>query len=260
MKQASTTPAIADALWHAMQQGRRMPPEWAGRFSLREGYEVQLDLMRRQIAAGDRQTGWKVGLTAKAMQTQQNVHEPCFGYLLESAHHGSGQSFRFDELTAPGFENELCLTVGKTLRGPGVTLEDVLNAVSHAAPALEIVEVRGPFAGNLPLAMADNAQQKAYVTGEAVSLTPASRDLSRATVEVVVNGSATESASGAAVMGGGGMHSVMWLANKLAEFDLSLDAGMEVMSGSFTRQYAAQRGTAVRSMFTPFGPVSASFF
>lgn len=253
------TETIAAALWQAMQQGRHMPTEWAGRFTLQEGYAVQLALMRRQVAAGNRQTGWKVGLTAEAMRVQQKVHEPCFGYLLESARHPNGRSYRFDELIAPGFENELCLTMGKTLRGPGVTLEDALRAVSHAAPALEIVEVRGPFAGNLPLAMADNAQQKAYVTGAAVPLTPANRDLGRATVDVEVDGVASEHASGSAVMGGGGMLSVMWLANKLAEFGLSLEAGMHVMSGSFTHQYAAGRGTTVRASFSPFGVVSASF-
>lgn len=251
--------AIADALWQAMQEGRYMPPEWAGRFSLQEGFAVQLALLRRQEAAGERHSGWKVGLTAEAMRVQQQVHEPCFGYLLESGAHASSQSYRFDQLTAPGFENELCLTVGKTLRGPGVTLDDAITAVTHAAPALEIVEVRGPFAGNLPLAMADNAQQKAYVTGAEVRLTPDNRDLARATVSVEVDGQACEQATGAAVMGGGGLLSVVWLANKLAEFDLPLAAGMRVMSGSFTRQYAARRGSTVRATFTPFGAVSASF-
>lgn len=250
---------IADSLWRAMQQGRHMPAEWAGRFTLQEGYAVQLALLRRRIASGERQVGWKVGLTAAAMRVQQQVHEPCFGYLLESGRHASAQSYRFDELISPGFENELCLTIGKTLRGPGVTLEDVIESVTHAAPALEIVEIRGPFAGNLPLAMADNAQQKAFVTGPEVLLTAQNRDLAQATVSVEVDGVSSESASGAAVMEGGGLLSVVWLANKLAEFDLPLEAGMRVMSGSFTRQYIAQRGSRVVSTFSPFGAVSASF-
>ncbi|MFT3720581.1 2-keto-4-pentenoate hydratase [Pseudorhodoferax sp.] len=255
----TTVETIADALWRAMQEGRHMPPEWSGRFTLQEGYAVQLAILRRRLAAGERQSGWKVGLTAKAMQVQQQVHEPCFGYLLESGAHRSGQRYRFGQLIAPGFENELCLTVGKTLRGPGITLDDAIQAVTHAAPALEIVEVRGPFAGNLPLAMADNAQQKAYVTGAEVRLTAGNRDLARATVDVEVDGRFCERAQGSAVMDGGGLLSVAWLANKLAEFGLALEAGMRVMSGSFTRQYAAVQGSTVRSTFTPFGAVSAGF-
>lgn len=253
------TEDIAQALWQAMEEGRHMPPEWAGKFSMQQGYEVQLALLRKRIARGERQAGWKVGLTAEAMRVQQKVHEPCFGYLLESGQHASGHTYQFSDLIEPGFENELCLTIGKTLRGPGVSLEDVAAAVTHAAPALEIVEVRGPFAGNLALAMADNAQQKAYVTGPSVPLTGANRDLSVATVTVQVDDAVTETASGSAVMQGGGLLSVVWLANKLAEFGLALEAGMQVMSGSFTQQYRAQQGMAVRSSFDRFGVVEANF-
>lgn len=253
------TEKIADALWQALEEGRHMPPEWAGKFELQQGYEVQLALLQRRLMKGDKQSGWKVGLTAEAMRVQQQVHEPCFGHLLESGRHSSGQAYRFTDLIEPGFENELCLTVGKTLRGPGVTLEEVVEAVTHAAPALEIVEVRGPFAGNLALAMADNAQQKAYVTGPAVSLTVANRDLADARVAVEINGETSETAPGSAVMQGGGLLSVVWLANKLAEFGLPLEAGMQVMSGSFTRQYRAEPGMRVKSSFTPFGVVSAEF-
>lgn len=253
------TEKIADALWQALEEGRHMPPEWAGKFSLQQGYEVQLALLERRVRKGEKQSGWKVGLTAEAMRVQQQVHEPCFGYLLESNRHSSGQTYRFTDLIEPGFENELCLTVGKTLRGPGVTLEEVVEAVTHAAPALEIVEVRGPFAGNLPLAMADNAQQKAYVTGPAVPLTASNRDLASANVTVEINDTASETAPGSAVMQGGGLLSVVWLANKLAEFSLSLETGMHVMSGSFTRQYRAAPGMRVKSLFAPFGAVAADF-
>lgn len=250
---------VADALWAALQEERHMPAEWAGKFTLQEGYAVQLDMLRRHVAAGERQSGWKVGLTAAAMRRQQQVYEPCFGFLLQSGEHASGHSYQFDKLISPGFENELCLTMGATLRGPGITFDQALAAVSHAAPALEIVEVRGPFAGNLPLAMADNAQQRAYVTGEAVRLVPANVDLANATVEVFLDGESIEGASGSAVMDVGGIASVAWLANKLSEYGLALDAGMRVMSGSFTRQYAAAPGLRVRAVFTPFGPVEADF-
>ena len=253
------TEIIADALWQALEEGRHMPPEWAGKFDLQQGYEVQLALLQRRIHKGDKQSGWKVGLTAEAMRVQQKVHEPCFGFLLESGQHSSGHTYRFADLIEPGFENELCLTISKTLRGPHVTLEEVMEAVTHAAPALEIVEIRGPFAGNLALAMADNSQQKAYVTGSAVPLTADNRALADARVAVEVNSEISETAPGSAVMQGGGLLSVVWLANKLAELGLSLEAGMQVMSGSFTRQYRAEPGMSVKSSFTPFGVVSANF-
>ncbi len=71
--------------------------------------------MARRLAAGERQIGWKVGLTSKAIQQQFNVHEPVFGCILESR--PSGHVFAPADLISPGFENELCLRLGKDLSG-----------------------------------------------------------------------------------------------------------------------------------------------
>lgn len=250
---------VAAALWAAMREGRYMPAEWQGRLDLPTAYRAQLELLALYEAAGERQAGWKVGLTAAAMQRQQKVHEPCFGFLLASGQRPSGTVFRHAELIAPGFENELCLRIGTRLQGPGVTMAQVVAAVTHAAPALEIVEKRGDFAADLALSMADNAQQKAYVTGAEQALDASNRDFAMARVEVVVNGESRESASGAEVMGQGAMLSVLWLANKLAEFGRAIEPGSLIMSGSFTRQYPIVQGDQVESRFTPFGVVSAGF-
>ncbi|MBN8890816.1 MAG: hypothetical protein BGP12_15675 [Rhodospirillales bacterium 70-18] len=250
---------VAASLWAAMQQGRHMPAEWMGRLDMNQAYRAQLALLDLYIAAGERQAGWKVGLTAAAMRQQQGVHEPCFGFLLASGQRPSGHAFRFAELIAPGFENELCLRIGTRLQGPGVTLAQAAAAVTHAAPALEIIEKRGAFAADLALSMADNAQQKAFVTGSEVPLTPANHDLAAAAVAVHVNGELRETAPGAAVMGEGAMLSVQWLANKLAEFGRAIEPGALIMSGSFTKQYPIAQGDAVESRFTPFGTVAATF-
>ena len=82
--------------------------------------------------------------------------------------------------------------------------------------------------------------------------------LSEASVEVFLNGLTQEMASGAEVLGDP-IASVTWLANKLAEFDLALEAGMRVMSGSFTKQYRIERGDRIESGFIPFGTVSVDF-
>jgi 2-keto-4-pentenoate hydratase len=184
------------------------------------------------------------------------VHEPCFGFLLQSGHRHSGHVFRHAELISPGFENEICITMERTLRGPGVTFEQARAAIREIAPALEIVEKRGNFSADLPLTMADNAQQKAFVTGPAIPL--GSIDLAAASVSVYVNDALREQASGAEVMGNP-IHSIAWLANKLAEFDVALEAGQRVISGSFTRQHALTAPARVRSVFLPVGEVEATF-
>lgn len=248
---------VAQSIWDSARRGIHYPPEWKGKLSTEQAYRVQLGLLARYLAGGERQAGWKVGLTAKAMQEQQGVHEPVFGFLLESGHRESGVGFRYDELIGPGFENELCLTVGAPLAGPGVTTAQARAAIVAAAPGLEIIERRGDFAGDLRLSLTDNCQQKAFVTGAARPLPPDTR-LGEATVEVLVNGTSMEHASGSAVMGDPAA-SVAWLANKLAQFGRRIEAGQRIMSGSFTKQYVPRRGDRVESRFTPFGSVRAEF-
>jgi 2-keto-4-pentenoate hydratase len=246
-----------DAFWSAARNRSGPPTPWMGRLSREEAYRVQLGVLARHVAAGERHAGWKVGLTSKAMQIQQKVHEPVLGFLLASGEKPSGTRFAWTDLINPGFENELCLTVGRTLRGPGVTTAQAQAALTAMAPAFEIIEKRGDFAADLNVSLADNAQQRAWVTGAALPV-PAGFDLASVALELSVNGGAPDRATGAEVLGTPAA-SIAWLANKLAELGLALEAGMKVMSGSFTRQYPLHRGDRIEARFIPLGPVRAEF-
>jgi len=76
--------AVVESVWRSMARGIYYPPEWQGKLSTEEAYRVQLGILERYLAHGELQAGWKVGLTAKAIQDQVGVHEPVFGFLLES--------------------------------------------------------------------------------------------------------------------------------------------------------------------------------
>ena len=94
--------------------------------------------------------------------------------------------------------------------------------------------------------------------GEATSPLPGDVDLSESAVEVFINGESVDWASGHVVMGNP-VESIVWLANKLADFGHSLEAGMRVMSDSFTKQYALAQGDHIEARFQPFGSVEAEF-
>lgn len=245
-----------DTAWEGIQRGRYFPEALRGKLSMDDAYRIQLGLLACYERAGETQAGWKVGLTAKAMQAQQGVHEPAFGFLLASGHRPSDTVFECDALIRPGFENELCITLGAPLAGPGVTIEQARNAIAAVAPALEIVERRGEFRGDLPILLTDNAQQKAFVTGAPVPL--GALDLAAVVLELTINGCPQERASGAEVLGTP-IASIAWLANKLAVFGRQLEPGMRVMSGSFTRQYDVNRGDAIEARFGSIGTVRAMF-
>src|SRR5207237_8063850 len=103
--------------------------------------------------------GWKVGRTARAIQEQFQVHEPAFVCLLPDDLKHSGQVFRRDELIEPGFENELCIVLGRDVPA-SASREDAAASVARIHPAFEIIETRGDLTRQLALALADNAQQK----------------------------------------------------------------------------------------------------
>jgi 2-keto-4-pentenoate hydratase len=243
--------AAIESFWSSRARGEWFPGAWQDKLTTGQAYEVLFGLMARRLAAGERQIGWKVGLTSAAIQQQFNVHEPVFGCILESR--PSGHSFSPADLISPGFENELCLRLGKDLSGT-VTRNQARDAIDAVYPSLEIIETRGNLTEQLALALADNAQQKTVILGAPVPL-PA--DLETIAVRVVINGETAATGTGDAVLGNP-LNSVVWLAAKLAEFGRSLKAGDIIMSGSFTRQFPINPGDKIRADFSGVGVVETS--
>jgi 2-keto-4-pentenoate hydratase len=238
-------------------EGTFFPPEWRGKLTLEEAYHLQIAIVDKLASEGRRRIGWKVGLTAKPIQEQFNVHEPGFGYLLDDAPHRSGEAIAFAPLIKPGFENELCVTMGAALAGPGATLDDARAAVAAVAPSFELVEARGDIATNLEEGVPDNMQQKGIILGVPRPLRGLP-ELSTVRVRVTVNGMQVDEAAGDAVLGHP-LNSVAWLANKLAEYGLALAPGDLIMTGSFTRQHPVAKGDIIRAEFEGVGNVTASF-
>jgi 2-keto-4-pentenoate hydratase len=240
----------------AAVRGEYFPVAWSGGLSLDAAYRLLLARLRRRRDAGSRRIGWKVGLTATAIQQQFGVHEPVFGCLLAEGLRRSGETFRHDALIKPGFENELCIVLGRDLAA-GATPQDVAAAVARVHPAFEIIETRGDFTRELALALADNAQQKAFVIGDPVA---ADRlpELSTVSVAVRINDNVAATATGDAVLGHP-YHAVAWLAAKLAQFGESVQAGDYIMSGSFTRQFPLAPRDRIEADFAGIGRVAANF-
>lgn len=251
--------AATDAFWQA-QHGAAYPLHLETALAQSDAYRINLALTDRYAAAGKRQSGWKIGLTAKAIQEQFGLPEPLFACLFADDRWPSGSTHSLSALTQPGWENELCLTLGDTLTGPDVTEEQARRAIASVAPAMEIIEGRTPVSPDgLNCLIADNGQNRAYVVGAGTPFDPGSTDLGAAAVEVFVDGVLVDQAAGTAVMESSAVASVVWLANKLAEFDRILEAGQDVMTGSFTRQHTIDRPMTIAAHFAPFGAVQATF-
>jgi len=245
--------------WQA-RHGGPFPVQWKDTLDRETAYRINLALIDRHAAEGNPQVGWKVALTSRAIRAQAGATSPGFAVLYASGRWPSGVSHPVAGLIRPGWENELCLRMGATLRGPVVSDEEAAAAVAAVAPALEIIEHRPPPGQATPgLSGADNGQQRAFVVGEETPFDPAIHNLAEAALDLYVDGKFAEHALGTEVMDSSPIASITWLVEALHKYDRVLEAGSVVMTGSFTRQYRFDRPTEVEARFTPFGTVTARF-
>jgi 2-keto-4-pentenoate hydratase len=242
--------AAIEDFWTARGRGDYFPARYENQLSLDEAYRIQLALIDRRVAAGERHIGWKVGLTAKAIQEQFGFHEPVFGCILKSF--PSGHELPPD-LIKPGFESELCMRFARPLAGE-VTAQQVLDALEGIHPSFEIIETRGDLSRHIALALADNAQQHSVILGPAMRPGPATR-LDQVTARATLNGKEVAAGTGDAVLGNP-LNSVTWLARKLTEFGRGIRAGDIVMTGSFVRQFPLAPGDRAEADFSGIGGVT----
>lgn len=253
-----TTNETVQALSLCHERGDHFPAEWKGKLDFDEAYRVQLGLLDLKLSRGERQAGWKVGLTADAMREMFGGKEPVFGHLLESGDIKSGHAFSFAGLRTPLVESELLITMGRDLSGPGATADDARGAIATIAPALEIVEMRGPdMRADMPLALTDNVAQKAFVHGAAVAFDKA-LDFGGVTATVKINGELKVSAPGRASIDNQ-LQTLAWLANALHRYGRRLETGQKIMTGSFTKPVPVNPGDKIETGFSGIGSVTASF-
>jgi 2-keto-4-pentenoate hydratase len=246
------TEAIED-FWTARAGGEYFPKAYRDRLTLDDAYCIQLALIERRVAAGERHIGWKVGLTAKAIQEQFGFYEPVFGCILEKR--PSGHVFSATELIHPGFETELCMRLARPLEGQ-VSNEDVRASMDVIHPSFEIIETRGDFVNQIALAIADNAQQRSVVLGAPVPLVP-DMALDRIEARVQLNAQEVAVGLGSAVLGNP-LNSIAWLAGKLGNYGQKLRAGDIIMTGSFVRQFPLSPGDIAVAEFFGVGRVEVA--
>ncbi|MER6161956.1 hypothetical protein ABT147_41760 [Streptomyces sp. NPDC001868] len=94
---------------------------------------IQRRNVTRCPAAGATLIGHKVGLTAAATRELLGVSEPDFGHLLDDTLHENGATLSAARYYAPRVEPEILFRLARPLRGPGVTISDVLAATEAVA-------------------------------------------------------------------------------------------------------------------------------
>jgi 2-oxo-hept-3-ene-1,7-dioate hydratase len=236
--------------------------------TIEDGYRINRAWMKLKFAEGRTMIGHKIGLTSRAMQQASQIDEPDYGTLLDDMRYtctpGQVLNIPFTNFIAPRVEVELAFVLKHELRGPNITVEQVLAATDYVTPAVEIIDARiEQFDRHTKImrkvfdTISDNAANAGIVLGgERVS--PNTTNLPWCGAVLKQNGVVEETGLAAAVQGHPAV-GIAWLANKLAPWGEYLAAGEIVLAGSFTRPVGAKVGDVFEADYGPLGCLQFTF-
>lgn len=266
MLPAETIAALARQLLEARKsrtQLRHFSKAHPG-MTVEDGYAIQREWVRLEIASGRHIRGRKIGLTSRAMQQASQIDEPDYAPLMDDMFFAQGGDIPIARFIAPRVEVELAFVLGRALEGPGVTLFDVLSATEYVTPAVEIIDARIEQFDRETRAprkvfdtISDFAANAGIVTGGR-PVRPLDVDLRWVGALLHKNGVIEESGLAAAVLNHPA-NGVAWLANKIAAYDERLNAGDLVLAGSFTRPTTAVAGDNFHVDYGPLGSIAFRF-
>jgi len=251
---------------HESEKSRVQVEHFSKRFpemSIEDGYAVSREWVKTKLAEGRVAKGHKIGLTSRAMQQASQITEPDYGTLLDDMFFEQGD-IPFTRFIAPRVEVELAFVLGRKLKGPNVSIFDVLAATDYVVPAIEIIDARIEQFDRHTKQMrrvfdtiADNAANAGIITGGR-PVKPDAVDLRWVGALLHKNGVIEESGIAAAVLNHPAT-GVAWLANKLAPWDECLEPGEVVLGGSFTRPTSALPGDTFHADYGPLGSIAFRF-
>ncbi len=263
---AGVTEELAARLDQAERNGVQI-----GQFSLEfpgmtieDGYSVQRAWVAQKLKSGRKLIGHKIGLTSRAMQRSSNIDEPDYGALLDDMLFPNNADIPIKRFIEARVEVELAFILKHRLAGPDVTIFDVLNATDYITPAVEIIDARiqriDPATGvtrKVYDTISDNAANAGIVLGGR-PVKPQELDLRWVAALIHRNGVIEDSGVAAAVLGNPAL-GVAWLANKLAPYGESMEAGEIILGGSFTAPVIGKAGDSFHVDYGPMGSISFRF-
>jgi 2-oxo-hept-3-ene-1,7-dioate hydratase len=229
-----------------------------------DGYAIQRAWVALEKADGRTVRGRKIGLTSRAMQQASQITEPDYAPLMDDMFFDAGGDIPVERFIAPRVEVELAFILERPVRGPAVTLFDVLRATEYVTPAVEIIDARieqFDRETRAPRKVFDTISDFAANAGIVLGgrpVRPDAVDLRWVGAMLFKNGVMEETGLAAGVLNHPAT-GVAWLANKIAPHDEQLEAGDVVLAGSFTRPTPAQRGDTIHVDYGALGSVAFRF-
>ena len=227
---------LVDRLWAAALTGEPLAATSGTTeesLSVADGQALQLELLSRWLARGERVGGYKIGLTSGQSRDAFGPGIRPFGCILQSRILPSGATFNIAGKGVCGLENELVFRIDHKLPATEITATDMRAVATSVAPGFELNQRRlGGATGN-GLRVADNLSQWGIVVGEFT--TAVDVDFVDLIVELSLDDKIVEKLKARGHIDDH-FESLATLANRLREFGRELVTGDLVITGSFTRQ------------------------
>lgn len=224
-----------------------------------DAYTIQFKTIEEKVNSGAVIVGRKIGLTSKAMQDLIGIDEPDAGIIVDNKVFREGEAIPANIMMVPRIEAEIGFLLKEDLKGPGITVVDVLAATAGVMPLLEVKDTRlESLKPTIQDAIADNATSGIVILGGKLTHLSADIDLRLVGMVFEQNGAVVATATGAEALGNPA-EAVAWLANKMARYGITLRKGEFVMSGGLTKALEVKPGSSFKATFDRLGSVSALF-
>jgi len=222
---------------------------------IESAYQIQAHNTEYWVDKGRSIAGWKIGLTAKAVQEQLGVDQPDFGVLFSDMLMADDDELPMARMIQPRAEAEIALVLDRDLDADEISPVMVAEAIAYATPAIEIVDSRiKDWRIGIADTVADNGSSAFCVLGGA-KLPVDGLDLYSCGMVLEVNGSVVSLGAGAACAGHP-FNATAWLANTMVQRGQPLQAGQVIMSGALGPFVDLAAGAQVTAVIGGLGRVS----
>ncbi len=259
-KNQKSTIEAARKIRNAWKHGKTIKPvrDALPKGNLDAAYAVQKINTDIWIKEGRRVIGRKIGLTAKAVQTQLGVDQPDYGIIYADMAVVDGDEIDFRAVSQPRAEAEVALVLADDLDGEQITLLDLIDATAYVLPAIEVVGSRiAKWDINILDTIADNASSGMIVLGTRPVLLD-DVDLRMCGMVMENKGEQVSVGAGVACLGNP-LNAAVWLARKMVDVGMPLRTGDVVMTGALGPMAPIGPGEVIEARISGLGSVRAAF-
>jgi 2-keto-4-pentenoate hydratase len=224
------------------------------------GMVEQLHRRRELLSAGDKPLGWKLAFGGPAAMERLHINAPLVGFLLQSALLPSGSTLSIANWTKPAAEPEIAVYLGKDLPANS-NRATAIAAISALAPAIEVADVDHP-SDDVEGTLARNIYQRHVILGRN-DTAHAGGLFDGLACRVFRNGSEIARIDNPETwqatfqtMTGDLIDIVCHVANLLAAFGETLQAGQIIITGSLTPPLLVVPGEEILFQLAPIDSIS----